>query len=211
MGTVLIKGRWIISQDLQDRENEIYRKYQDIVAPYVIELEVRDSEFPIEIFNEIRAIFTHLSRYKIQNSEEDLAAAEGHLKRAVLDCYKYLCISIAISLHQFREEYKDVDLHLADNGEFLPKLDKLEREAQEAFAEAKKTEIAKEDDDRQGLLYENAYNAYHAAEEHLKASQDGILFASVHTRKANAINTAAIVVTVISIIITIVAIIVAVG
>lgn len=117
-------------QDIQDRENEIYRKYQDIIAPYIIELEVRDSEFPIEILNEIRAIFTHLSRYKIQNSEEDLSAAEGHLKRAMLDCYKYLCISIAISLHQFREQYKDVDLHLVDNGEFLPKLDQLERNAQ---------------------------------------------------------------------------------
>lgn len=196
-------------QDIQGREKEIYKKYQDIIAPYIIELEVRDSEFPIEIFNEIRSIFTHLSRYKIQDSEDDLSAAEGHLKRAILDCYKYLCISIAMSLHQFRQEYKDVDLHLVDNGEFLPKLDRLEREAQEAFAEAKKTEIAKGDDDKQKLLYENAYNAYHAAEEHLKASQDGILFASIHTKKADKINTTAIVVTVISIIISVVATIIA--
>lgn len=76
---------------------------------------------------------------------------------------------------------------------------------------SEKTEIAKGDNDRQKILYEDAYNAYHNVEEHLKASQDGILFASIHTKRASKINTVAIVVTVISIIITIIAIIIAVA
>ena len=50
---------------LEEREELIYRQYQDIIAPFIVELEVRDKEYPIEIFNEIRSIFTHLLRYKI--------------------------------------------------------------------------------------------------------------------------------------------------
>ena len=48
-----------------EREINIYKQYQDIIAPFIAELEVRDTEYPIEIFNEVRSIFTHLSRYKI--------------------------------------------------------------------------------------------------------------------------------------------------
>ena len=44
----------------------IFKQYQDIVSPFIAELEVRDTEYPIEIFNEIRSTFTHLSRYWIQ-------------------------------------------------------------------------------------------------------------------------------------------------
>lgn len=50
-------------------ENEIYEQYQNLILPYIMELEVRDGEYPVEILNEIRAIFTHLSRYKLQNEQ----------------------------------------------------------------------------------------------------------------------------------------------
>ena len=88
--------------ELNKREIEIYEKYQNIIMPYIMELEVRDVEYPIEIMNEVRAVFTHLSRYKVQCSEKDLYSAENHIKRAILDCYKYLCISIAESVYRFR-------------------------------------------------------------------------------------------------------------
>ena len=65
---------------LEEREELIYRQYQEIIAHFIVELEVRDKEYPIEIFNEIRSIFTHLSRYKIQGSESDVMSAENHTK-----------------------------------------------------------------------------------------------------------------------------------
>ena len=61
-------------------EEKIYWQYQNIIAPFIAELEVRDNEYPIEIFNEIRSVFTHLSRYKLQKSDKDILAAESHSK-----------------------------------------------------------------------------------------------------------------------------------
>ena len=43
----------------------------------------------------------------------------------------------------FRQDYRKVDLKLANNGEFLPKLDKLEDKARKAYVTAKKAEIEK--------------------------------------------------------------------
>ena len=75
---------------IEKMEAEIYEQYQNIIAPYITELEVRDCEYPIEILNEIRSIFTHLSRYKLQNNLDEIESANRHVKRAVLDCYKYV-------------------------------------------------------------------------------------------------------------------------
>ena len=70
-------------------------------------------------------------------------SAENHTQRAILDCFKYLCISIAERIDMFRQDYRKVDLNLANNGEFLPKLDKLEDKARKAYVTAKKAEIEK--------------------------------------------------------------------
>ena len=190
--------------ELKKREIEIYEKYQDIIMPYIMELEVRDVEYPIEIMNEIRAVFTHLSRYKVQCSEKDLYSAENHIKRAILDCYKYLCISIAESVYRFREEYKKVDLKLANNGCFLPELDRLEKEARNCFKRAKKSETQKLDEEEQYRLFEEAYNAYSILEKHIDDSAEAILFASSHSKSSNLINIVSCIITLISIVVAIV-------
>lgn len=193
-----------MQQSMEEREKKIYEQYQDVIAPFIVELEVRDSEYPIEIFNEIRSIFTHLSRYKIQNSEKEIASAENHVKRAILDCFKYLCVSIAEKVNNFRREYRHVDLHLADSGKFLPELDKLEAEAEEAYKTAKKAEIEMKDDDELYLLHEAAYNAYSKLDKFLDDSREAILFASTHSKKSNNITIVSSVITVISIVITVI-------
>lgn len=173
---------------LLKRENEIYEKYQNIIAPYIMELEVRDSEYPIEIMN-----------------EKELSSAENHMKRAILDCYKYLCISISEEIYSFRKNYQTVDLKLANNGRFLPELDKLEKFAKDTFIKAKYSEIEKLDDDKQYELFENAYVAYSAVEKHINDSWEAILFASSHSKNSNLINIVACIITVISIIVSIIA------
>lgn len=190
---------------LEEREELIYRQYQEIVAPFIVELEVRDKEYPIEIFNEIRSIFTHLSRYKIQGSESDVMSAENHTKRAILDCFKYLCISIAERIDMFRQDYRKVDLKLANNGEFLPKLDKLQDKARKAYVTAKKAEIEKKGDGELYELYELAYNSYSELDKFLDDSQETILFASTHSKKSEVLNIVSCTITIISIIITIIA------
>lgn len=186
-------------------EEKIYWQYQNIIAPFIAELEVRDNEYPIEIFNEIRSIFTHLSRYKLQKSDKDILAAESHSKRAILDCYKYLCISMEEKVCGFRNEYKNIDLGLADNGKFLPELNRLELRAKNAFKLAKETEIKKEiDEDKRYILFESAYNEYSEMDKFLDDSQEAILFASTHSKRSNRITIVSCIITVISIIVAIV-------
>jgi len=183
-------------------EEKIYWQYQNIITPFIAELEVRDNEYPIEIFNEIRSVFTHLSRYKLQKSDKDISAAESHSKRAILDCYKYLCISMEEKVYGFRNEYKDIDLGLADNGKFLPELNRLELKAKKAFKEAKETEVKNEiDEDERYKLFEVAYNEYSEMDKFLDDSQEAILFASTHSKRSNRITIISCVITVISIIV----------
>lgn len=188
-------------------ENEIYKQYQNLILPYIMELEVRDGEYPVEILNEIRAIFTHLSRYKLQNEQGEVFSAGRHVKRAVLDCYKYLCISMAEEVSTFRSEYRKVDLKLADNGKFLPELNRLENIAKDSFKKAKTSEIKKNDDDTQYPLFETAYNAYCEVSQYIKDSHEAILFASSHSKKSNALTFISCVIGVIGIISTVIAII----
>lgn len=188
-------------ESLLQREKDIYIQYETIIAYFIAELEVRDTEYPIEVFNEIRATFTHLSRYKIDDSIDDLISAERHVKRAILDCYKYMCISFAEEIRRFRDEYKKVDLKIADNGKFLPKLDKIENDAKKAYISAKKKEIKGDVlEDELYCMFENAYNKYHMLSDFLVDSNEAILFASSHSKKTNIINIVSIIVTVVSII-----------
>lgn len=190
---------------LLEREKQIYEQYETVIAYFIAELEVRDTEYPIEVFNEIRSMFTHLSRYKLGNSEKDLLSAERHVKRAILDCFKYMCVSFAEEIKGFRESYRSVDLKIADNGKFLPELDRLENEAKSAYINAKKKEIKGElPEEELYSLFEDAYNKYHALSDFLVKSNEAILFASSHSKKSNTVNWISIGVTVISIILAIV-------
>lgn len=189
----------------EEREKEIYNQYQSVIAYFIAELEVRDTEYPIEIFNEIRATFTHLSRYKLQKSTKDLISAERHIKRATLDCFKYMCVSIKEELRIFREEYKKVDLSVAENGRFLVELNKLEEEANSLYIKAKRAEIKGEiSEDKLYAMFEEAYNKHQELTQYLAQSREAILFASNHTRNRDITTKVSIAVTIISIIIAIV-------
>lgn len=186
--------------NLTERENKIYIQYQEVIAPLIAVLEVRDGNYPIEIFNEIRAIFTHLSRFKIQSSEQDLISAERHVKRAILDCYKYMCVSIKEQMVRFREEYRNVDLGIADNGMFLVTLNRLQKEADESFVSAKKKELVGEISEEELFgLFETAYIKQKDLEDYLENSEEAILFATSHSHKRDRITMISITVTVISI------------
>ena len=181
------------------REKQIYESYQNVIAPLIVELEARDLEYPVELLNEIRSIFTHLSRFKLNNSENDLSSAEKHIKRAILDCFKYICVSCATEMKDFRKQYREVDLSLANNGNFLSELNKLDNEARKTYISAKNLEItmnASEDD-----LYDafqKAYNSYTQLIQFIEDSQESILFASNHSKRKNIVALIGFVATIIS-------------
>lgn len=138
--------------DEQNKEIEqIYFDYQNIVRPLIAVLEVDDKKYPVEILNEIRAVMNHLSKLALVRSEPDnsdkeaiissnIHDAKSHLKRAILDCYKYSCISQDDSYTKFCAQMAHVDLSVIDNGVFHIELAKKYTSARNALKEAKKAE-----------------------------------------------------------------------
>ncbi len=149
----------------QQKISDIYAEYKKTVSPLVAFLEANDAEYPVEILNEIRAIFTHFSRaYDESASEEEISSeikkAEGHLKRAILDCYKYNCVSLYDFYNQFRKEYKFADLSCIDNGDFLTHITKNFAEAKERLLDAKISERKNKDKEDLYAEYETAFGLF---------------------------------------------------
>lgn len=178
----------------EEIENEIYFEYQDKIIPLIVSLEILDNEFPVEILNEIRSIFTHISYYKLNESKADLHLALRHLKRATLDCYKYMCVAIEEKIENFRYDYRNVNLSLADNGNFLPTLNSLHCNAINNIIEAKKFECLLSNNNNEEEikklyeLYEAAWLSYDELYEFLKISNIAITFASNQSKQADLIN-----------------------
>lgn len=152
-------------EDCQDKISAIYQEYREVVFPLVAFLEVVDSEFPVEILNEIRSIFSHFARAYDDASDDagvssELAKAGNHLKRAVLDCYKYGCLSLSDFYHTFRKEYRFADLSVIDNGDFLSKITQNFAEGQELLFEAKKSERQDKHSDELYRKFECAFGKF---------------------------------------------------
>lgn len=135
---------YVLSIEQQNRVNTICKRYLEDIAPLLSNLEIVDSEYPVEITNEIRAIFTHLSRCyhfpKLVDINMQITAAERHVKRAVLDCYKYTCLSHADYIKQFQNDYHDIDLTLVESGKFISSLREKTNSAQEKIKKAKQAD-----------------------------------------------------------------------
>ena len=92
--------------------------------------------------------------------EHNLSKADGHVKRAVLDCYKYLCLAYNDKYKEFDKNYENVDLSEIDNGEFLPLLCKKRKAAIQRLTRAKELELSSSGEEILYNAFEEAYNAY---------------------------------------------------
>ena len=154
---------------LEERANKIYKTYTEVICPYILDYELLSNKFPTEILNEIRAIFTHLSKYYLSDNEsikeKNIFKAERHVKRSILDCYKYICMAYEDEYKKFEIKYKNTDLSLVDNGEFLPKLLESRKNAINLLKKARKTDFSINADDEINdseayKMYEEAFVAY---------------------------------------------------
>lgn len=93
----------------QESIDEVFRIYHEDINPFVVQFEILKNEFPIEIQNEIRAIYGHLVRASIADNDKDvernIEKMRSHTKRALFDCFKYSCILISDKYHAFFERY----------------------------------------------------------------------------------------------------------
>lgn len=152
-----------MSDSIEERIKAIYSDYLNVICPYCMQLEIMDSTYPIEVFNEIRAITTHLARINtmdqdIAKLEYNLRAAESHVKRGILDCYKYLCVAYRDKYKEFKDLFKDVDLSVVNNGEFLPELMSFNSQISALVKKAKKAELKGDSTQDVYDAYQEAYN-----------------------------------------------------
>lgn len=158
----------------------IYDAYLSVISPFIIQLETLDGEFPVEILNEIRSIFTHLARCFVTDKdivyEENIAKAERHVKRAILDCFKYLCVAYDEYFRRFSKINRNVDLSFVDNGKFLHELNRLHIEAVNNKTFAQKKELTTENIEDVFDDYEKAYNSYASIYNLIQSSAKSIDF-----------------------------------
>ncbi len=165
-------------QNIDERIDYIYNTYINVIAPFVIQLETLDGEFPVEILNEIRSIFTHFARCHTSSEEKEkednVTKAERHTKRAVLDCFKYLCVSYDEHYKAFLDMYKNVDLSDVNDGEFIIELSKKRTCAVNDIQQARKEELNGLDIEVLFPEFEKAYNSYAAVYNLIKENTEKI-------------------------------------
>ena len=160
--------------------DEAFRNYLEVINPFIVQFEVLRNEFPIELQNEIRAIYGHLARASIaetpQIAAKNVEKIKSHTKRALLDCYKYSCIIFIDNYNNFFERYKNVDLTYLNQGNFLPEVTKLYKNAVNLYFETKKLETSNTSEERQLDLYQDSYNQFVDLDKKLKAAETGASF-----------------------------------
>lgn len=149
---------------LQRELEEIYSQYHNSIKIFIGQLEVLQNKFPVEILNEIRAVFSHIAKVYVCAEEkvawENVNKAKGHIKRAQLDAFKYMCYAFSEYYIQFRELYKNVDLSYVNNGDFINELSKTYASAIVKAENARMVEAKADDVNESYEKYEDAYNEY---------------------------------------------------
>ena len=197
-----------MQKENDSRLSAIYETYLSVISPFIIQLEALDGEFPVEILNEIRSIFTHLARCnsteKEQIYEENIIKAERHVKRAVLDCFKYLCVAYDEYFRRFTKLNRNVDLSFVDNGYFIQKLNSLHNNAGHNKTEAQKKELVAENIEDVFEDYEKAFNSYAAVYNLIQDCAKSIDFVKHKAATKETLNTVFGIVGVVSFILTII-------
>ena len=159
----------------------LYRTYIEVIKPLIAEIEVRYEKFPSPIFNEIRAFNDHIARCHredISNTdiEDEIRKARSHIERIILDCYKFLNVSLHMKvIKQFDKRTKGVDLGTINNGTFFLFYSETKRAINSLLKEAKLHEVK---DKAESLRkYEIVYNKFSELETFLIDNEKSICWA----------------------------------
>lgn len=167
LGNILDDDRTIDSNNWKGHEeqiNQIFSLYREKVNPLISVYNALENSFPIGVINELRDVFSHMTQSLLakESTEIDrhLDKAQRHLKRAVVDAFKYASMAYSKIYDDFKESYKYVDLSYVDNGELLPKLTKLNAEAENLMHKAKMIESDIHNVENMYAAYESAFDCY---------------------------------------------------
>lgn len=148
----------------------LYQEYNTVIKPLIAEVEARTEQFPLPLFNEIRALHDHIARcfsdvITKQQKELEIHKAERHVVRIMLDCYKCLNLSLHDNVLLFEKQTKHVDLTVLQDGTFYPKYKTLRMHAIQTVRKAKILES--QNTDAALDAYQQSYNMYCELEEML--------------------------------------------
>ena len=152
-----------MTEEQQVRLTKMYGDYLKVIKPLISEIEASFEEFPIPIYNEIRAFNDHIARCYIDNRDsayinKQLEKAEAHIERIILDCYKFLNVYYNDKLKLFNKQTRNIDLTSISNGAFYIKYGQLQQNAIAQVRKAKNQEHINGSKDF--TEYQKAHNAY---------------------------------------------------
>lgn len=146
----------------------LYKTYNTVIKPLIAEVEARTEQFPLPLFNEIRALHDHISRcysddVTTEQIETNIEKGNRHVVRIILDCYKYLNLSLHDAVMLFEKQTKNIDLTVLKDGTFYPKYKSLRTNAVKIVRKAKSLEAS----DTQAALdtFQESYNVYTQLEQ----------------------------------------------
>ena len=159
----------------------LYQHYIDIIKPLIAEIEVRYEKFPTPVFNEIRAFNDHIARCHRQGIsdlaiEEELRKAKSHIERIILDCYKFLNVTLHENIiNKFDRRTKGIDLGAISNGTFFMTYSSAKKFININLKAAKLLEI--QDKEKSLEKYELVYNKFSELETFLIENERHICWA----------------------------------
>lgn len=151
--------------------------YNGALKPVLVLVESILEEHPAAVLNEIRAFNDHIARCYLPEKDDDfikehLEKAQGHLKRAIMDCFKNLNIHYFEEAKGFEEKYRKVDITLVNNGEFYRQYLELKKQAVDFVHEAKLEETL--DFEKAFDLYQEGYLAYAKLSDFIRKNAYGL-------------------------------------
>lgn len=166
--------------------DEVFRMYIEDINPFIVRFETAKSEFPVEVQNEIRAIYGHLIRATMPKDpdadpDEDVVARnisriKSHSKRALLDCFKYTSIVFSDNYEDFMTRYEGIDLTYIEEGRFLPRIVKACNDARKKLQDAKIAETSNISEDKLFDMYQEAYRDFEKMNEELEKAEEKAAF-----------------------------------
>lgn len=140
------------------KEKELYSIYLEDIIPFVSVIEVNGMEFPAEILNEIKALFTHMARFKVYGEDAEYNNAKKHIIRVQIYVRKYSCVLDEEYFQSFMNNQKRIGW----KKKFVPdEIVKHNTIAKNLFLQAKNRETSYSADIDEILsLYTDAFLAY---------------------------------------------------
>lgn len=182
-----ISSKKILSK--ADDLDEVFRMYIEDINPFIVRFEVESREFPAEILNEIRAVYGHIARVAMSETDEqvcrNIEKMKGHSKRALLDCFKYTSIMCSDEYESFMSRYGNVDMTFVDEGRFLSDVRSRYKSAKSALQHAKISETTNMPQEELFELYQNAYQQFEELCNVLKENEDKVIFLQCKAAKVD--------------------------